>query len=53
MLREAHLRMRWHFERAHFHESKPSGAAFGRVEFINRKFRAMRVAAGIDQQIAE
>ena len=35
MLRQAHLRVRRHFERAHFHETQPAAAAFGREEFID------------------
>ena len=53
MLREAHLRVRRHFKRAHLDETEPARAAFRRVKFINGKLGAMRVAAGINQQISE
>jgi hypothetical protein len=53
MLGEAHARMRRHLKGAHLDQPEPASTAFRRKQFIDRKFRAMRVAAGIDEQVAE
>ena len=45
LLREAHARVRRHFEAAQLEQAEPAGGAVGRVEFIDAEFRAMRVAA--------
>jgi len=52
-LREAHARVRRHFKGTHLDEAEPAMARIGRVEFINAELGAMRVAARINEQIAE
>src|SRR5208283_4689359 len=51
VLREAHARVRRHLEGAQLQQAEPSRAALGRVEFIDAKLGAVRVAGGIDQQV--
>ena len=53
LLHEAHARMRRHFEGAHFDEAEPPAAAVGRIQLVDAKFGAMRVAGDVDQKISE
>ena len=53
LLREAHARVRRHFERAELDQAEPAGRAVRRIELIDADFGAMRVARDIDQQVAE
>jgi hypothetical protein len=53
MLSKTHLRVWRHFKRAHLDKPESPGAALRREEFINRELGAMRIAAGINEQIAE
>jgi hypothetical protein len=46
-------RVRRHFKRAHLNQPEPARGALGREQFINRKLGAMRVAAGVNEQVAE
>jgi hypothetical protein len=53
MLGQAHARMGRHFKRPHFNQPQPPIAGFRRIELIDAKFRAMRIAGDIDQQMAK
>src|SRR5207244_1032962 len=53
MVADTHARVRRHFKCAHLHKPEASTAALRRVKFINGKFRTMRVAAGINEQVAK
>ena len=53
LLRDAHARMRRHFERPHLNQTQPRTGRFRRIQLVDTKLRAMRVARQIDQQIAE
>jgi hypothetical protein len=45
--------MRRHFEGAHLEQSQATAAAFRRKQFVDAEFGAVRVAAGIDEKVAE
>ena len=53
LLREAHLGVRRHLERAKFHQTQASGGTVGRVEFVDADLRAVRAAGDVDEQVAE
>ena len=53
LLRQAHLRVRRHLERAQLDESLPAAARFRRVELVDAELGAVRVAGQIDQQMPE
>ena len=53
LLREAHLRMRGHLERAQLHEPLPAAARFRRVQLVDAELGAVRVAGAIDQEVAK
>src|SRR5262249_38852515 len=53
LLREAHLRMRWHLERAKFDETESTRWAVRRIQLVDANLRAMRIAGHVDEQIAE
>ncbi len=53
LLRETHLGVRRHLERAELDEPETAGGAVGRVEFVDADFRAVRAAGNVDQQVAE
>ena len=52
-LRQAHPRMRRHFEGAEFQQAEAAGRAVGRIEFVDAEFGAVGVAGDVDQQIAQ
>ena len=45
--------MRRHLEGAEFDQSQAAGRAIGRIQFVDGKFRAVRVAGQVHQQIAQ
>ena len=53
LLREAHALMRRHLEGPQLQQSQSSGGAIRRIHLVDGEFGAMRVAAGVDQQVAE
>ncbi len=53
LLREAHSGVGGHFETAQLDEPEASGAAVGRVEFVDADFGAMRVSGDVDEQVPE
>ena len=53
VLREAHARVRRHFEGAHFDEPKAAAATLGRKKFVYAELGAVGVAAGVNEEVAE
>ncbi|CAB4583968.1 unannotated protein [freshwater metagenome] len=53
MLREAHLGMRRHFKRTQLDEAEAAGAAAGIKHLVDAELRAVRVARGIAEDVAE
>ena len=53
VLRETHLIVRRHLEVAHFQQAEAAGGAVRAVELVDAELGAVRVAGGIDQQVAE
>ena len=53
LLGQAHARVRRHLEGAHLQQAEPAAAAVGRVELVDAELGAMRVAGGVDEQMAE
>jgi hypothetical protein len=53
VLCQAHARVRGHFEGAHFQQAQSTGGGFGGIELVDAELRAVRVASGIHQQVAE
>ena len=53
LLREAHALVRRHFEGAHLEQAEPAGVAVGREHLVDAELGAMRVAGGVDEQVAE
>ena len=53
LLREAHALVRRHLEGAHLEQAQPAGVAVGREHLVDAELGAMRVAGGVDEQVAE
>ena len=53
LLREAHALVRRHLEGAHLEQPEAAGVAVGREHLVDAELGAMRVAGGVDQQVAE
>src|SRR5436190_2613410 len=53
LLRERHARVRRHLEGAHLEESQPPSGAVGGIQLVDAELGAVRVAAHVDQQVAE
>src|SRR5262252_303464 len=53
LLRETHSRVRRHFESAQFDKPQPTRSAVRRVQLIDAKLGAMRVARNVNKKIAE
>ena len=52
-LHRAHPRVRRHFEGAEFEQSEPARGGVRRIQLVDRKFGAMRVAGQVGQQVAQ
>ncbi len=53
LLREAHARVRWHFERAQLDEAAPAARRLGRVQLVDAELGAMRVAGHVHEEMPE
>src|SRR5262245_5140010 len=53
LLRQAHARMRRHFERAKLQEAQPSGWTVGREQFVDAELGAVGIAGDVDEKIAK
>ncbi len=53
LLRQAHSRMRRHFEGPQFDQPQASGTGVGRKQFVDAELGPMRVAGEIHEEIAE
>ena len=53
LLGKAHPRVRRHFEGAQLNQTQPPAAGLRRVELIDAKFRPVRVAGYVDEQVAK
>ena len=53
LLDQAHLCMRRHLECAQFEQAESAGRAVRRIQLVDAELGAMRVAGGIDKQVAQ
>src|ERR1700757_4110373 len=53
LLRQAHARVRRHFERAELHQTQPSGWTVGRKQFVDAELGAVSIAGDVDEKIAK
>src|SRR5262252_8366591 len=53
LLRQAHARVWWHFERAKLHQAQPAGWTIGREQFVDAELGAVGIAGDIDEKIAK
>jgi hypothetical protein len=53
LLRQAHPRVRRHFERAEFDQAEPAGGTIRRKQFVDADFSTVGVAGDVDQNVAE
>src|SRR5215471_14058302 len=53
LLRQAHARVRRHFERAELHQAQPSGWTVGREQFVDTELGAVGIAGNVDKKIAK
>ena len=53
LLSQAHARMWWHLECAHFQEAESPRRTIGRIQLVDAEFRAVGIAGDVDQQIAQ
>ena len=53
LLGERHARVRRHLEGAHLEQAQAAGGAVRRIQLVDAELGAVRVAGGVDQQVAE
>src|SRR5262249_1327190 len=53
LLRQAHARVRRHFERAELHQAQPPGWTVGREQFVDAELGAVGIAGHVDEKIAK
>ncbi len=53
LLRQTHARVRRHLERAQLHQSEPRARGVRRIELVDAKFSAMRIAGHVGQEMPE
>src|SRR5215467_1133838 len=53
LLRQAHARVRRHFERAELYEAQPPGWTVGREQFVDTELGAVGIAGDVDEKIAK
>ena len=53
LLRQAHLPVRRHLERAHLEQAQSTARPVRRIQLVDAELRAMRVARHVDQHVAQ
>ena len=53
LLCAAHVRVGWHLERAQFQQAQATSGRVGRVHLVDRDLAAVRVAGGVNQDVAQ
>src|SRR6516162_3729439 len=53
LLRQAHARVRGHFERAELHQTQPSGWTIGREQLVDAELGAVGIAGDVDEKITK